>query len=212
MSYVTASGLLATIGVTSPSAQQTADATAAVNAATTAIDNLCQRRGTTTRDGFAADADANQVRYYSPARWDRLDIDDLVTLTSLQTRDDGVDIDTSDGGANTWTQNKDFTLEDLNAAAEGWPFTIIRVNPAGSFTFNVVYPRSVKVTGKFGWPSSPTPIVDACTLLAERVYKMKREAPLGVIALADAAIRIARADNNLMVLLGPYMRHRGAAG
>lgn len=208
MSYVTASGLLATIGVTSPSAQQTADATAAVNAATTAIDNLCQRRGTTTRDGFAADADANQVRYYSPACWDRLDIDDLVTLTSLQTRDDGVDIDTNDGGANTWTQNKDFSLEDLNAAAEGWPFTVIRVNPAGSFTFNVVYPRSVKVTGKFGWPSTPQPIIDACTLVSERVYKMKREGPLGVVAFQQEVVRVASADRNVMLLLAPYMRMR----
>lgn len=212
MSYITASQLLSTIGVTSPSAQQTSDATAAVNAATSAIDNLCQRRGTTARDGFSVDADASQVRYYSPTSWDRLDIDDLVTLTSLQTRDDGVDIDTADGGANTWTQNTDFSLEDLNAAAEGWPFTIIRANPAGNFTFNIVYPRSVKITGKFGWPSTPNPIVDACTLLGARVYKMKREAPLGVIALADAAVRIARADNNLMVLLGPYMRRRGSIG
>lgn len=207
MSYITAAQLLATLGQTSASSQQTSDATAAVSAATSAIDNLCQRPGTSTRDGFGVDADAAQIRYYSPAVWDRLPIDDLVTLTSLQTRDDGVDIDTATG-ANTWTLNTDFSLEPLNAASEGWPFTHFRVNPAGSFTFNVVYPRSVKVTGKFGWPATPQPIIDACTLISERVYKMKREGPLGVVAFQQEVVRVASADRNVMLLLAPYMRMR----
>ena len=208
MSYITAAQLLDTLGVTAPSTQQTSDATAAVTAATSAIDNLCQRPGTSTRDGFASDADALQVRYYSPALWDSLPIDDLVTLTSLQTRDDGVDIDTTDGGANTWTLNTDFNLEPLNAATEGWPWTHLAINPAGNFTFNIVYPRSVKLTGKFGWPATPQPIIDACTLISERVYKMKREGPLGVVAFQQEVVRVASADRNVMLLIAPYMRMR----
>ncbi|HZU80064.1 MAG TPA: hypothetical protein VE991_09125 [Acidimicrobiales bacterium] len=208
MSYVTAAQLLDTLGVTSPSAQQTADASAAVAAATMAIDNLCQRPGTPTRDGFGVDADALQVRYYSPARWDRLPIDDLVQLTSLQTRDDGVDIDTQDGGATTWTLNTDFVLQPENAAAAGWPYTHVQVVPAGAYTLNVVYPRSVKITGKWGWPATPQAVVDACTLIAERLYKMKREGPLGVVAFQQEVVRVASADRNVMLLLAPYMRMR----
>lgn len=202
--YLTSSALLNTLGVTSPSGQQTSDAAAACTAASRALDNLCSRR-------FYADADANQTRYYSPANVAGLDIEDLVTLTSLVSRNDGGNVDTADSGLNTWTLNTDFVLAPLNAqqnSADVKPWTRLEVIPTGSFSFNILYPRSVKVTGKFGWASTPAPITDATTLLAERVYKMKREAPLGVIALADVAIRIARADSNIMLLIGSYMKHR----
>ena len=209
MAYVTAAQLLATLGVT-PDAQKTSDATAAVNAATNAIDELCQRKNTTSRDGFGIDADASQVRYYSPVALDHLDIDDLVTLTSLVTRDDGGNVDTSDSGLQTWTANTDFVTTPMNAASQGWPYTRLETLPTGHYTFNTFYPRSVKVTGKFGWPSVPAAVVDACTLLSERLYKMKREAPLGVLAMAEVAVRVGTGDQNLRILLGPYTAHRGS--
>lgn len=175
---------------------------------------MCDRR-------FYADSDANQVRYYGPTdlRWrpgsgvPALEIEDLITLTSFKTRDDGGNVDTADSGLTTWTVNTDFWLAPLNAAANTanvQPYTRLELNPAGNYTFPVTYPRSIKVTGKFGWATTPGPITDAATLLAERIYKMKREAPLGVIALADTAIRLARSDSNLMLLVGPYIRHRAA--
>lgn len=204
--YLTASALLATLTVSNPSPTQTQDAGAACTAASRAIDNICGRR-------FYADTDAAQIRYYSPTDWKWVEIEDLITLTSLKTRDDGGNVDTADSGLNTWTATTDFWLTPLNAAqnsANVWPYTRIEVNPTGNYTFNAWFPRSVKVTGKFGWATTPAPITDATTLLAERVYKMKREAPLGVIALADTAIRLARSDSNLMLLVGPYMRHRAA--
>jgi hypothetical protein len=196
--------LLATLGVTNPDSQRSLDASAACTAASRAIDNLCQRR-------FYADSDTAQVRYYGPADTPvRLQIDDLITLTSLKTRDDGGNVDTADSGLQTWTVNTDFVTGPLNAAqnsADVWPWTRLEVIPTGSYTFNRLYPRSVKVTGKFGWPSVPGPIADATTLLAERIYKMKREAPLGTIAIADMAVHIARADSNIMILVAPYMRY-----
>lgn len=204
--YLTSSALLATLGVTSPAVQQTSDASAACTAASRAIDNICTRR-------FYADANPTQTRYYSPANTSRLDIEDLITLTSLVSRDDGGNVDTADSGLHTWTLNTDFVLAPLNAqqnSADVWPWTQVQTIPTGGFSFNVLYPRSVKVTGKFGWPAVPGPVVDATTLLAERIYKMKREAQLGVIVLVDTAVRIARADSNIMILIGPYMRHRVA--
>lgn len=204
--YLTSTELLNTLGVTS-GAQQELDADAACSAASRAIDNLCQRR-------FYADSNSTQVRYYGPApNGMRLQIEDLITLTSLVTRDDGGNVDTNDGGLQTWTLNTDFVVGPLNAAqnsADVWPWTRLEVMPTGSYTFNMLYPRSVKLTGKFGWSAVPGPILDAATLLAERVYKMKREAPLGTIAVADMAIRIARADSNIMILVGPYMKYRPA--
>lgn len=203
--YVTPSALLATLGVTSSGDQFTQDAQAACTAASRAIDNLCERR-------FYADSNTTQTRYYSPVNASRLNIEDLVTLTSLVSRDDGLNVDTA-SGLNTWTQNTDFVLAPLNAgqnSADVWPYTRIEVIPTGSYSFNTRFPRSVKVTGKFGWAAVPGPITDATTLLAERIYKMKREAQLGVIVLVDTAVTIARADSNIMILVAPYMKHRVA--
>lgn len=192
--YITAAGLKSTLGITS-TAHDT-DIQASVTGASRALDKLCNRR-------FYADADANQVRYYSPVDPWLLQIDDVVTLTSLASADDG-----STTFANVWTANTDFVLQPLNAAAdlEVWPYTSIQAHPTGQFLFNTYFPRSVQVTGKFGWAAVPAAVVDATTLLAERLYKMKVDAPLGVIAMADMATRIARADSNLMISIGPYRK------
>lgn len=204
--YITGAQLLATLGVTAPNTQQTADANSAVSAASRAIDNLCDR-------SFTASGTVAASRYYSPRATDNLEIHDCSSVTILVSRDDGGNVDTADSGLNTWTANTDFFVEPLNPSSnpsETLPYTRLRVNPAGSFVFNTRYPRSVKVTGLWGWSSTPAAVTDASYLLAERLYKMKREAPLGLLAFQDAAVRIARADSNLMVLLGAYVKHPGA--
>lgn len=197
--YITSSALKATLTLSGTSFADD-DITAAITAASRALDNLCQRR-------FYADTDAMSVRHYSPEDPGLLEIDDLVTLTTLKSADDG-----STTFANTWTENVDFVLEPLNATsdADDWPWTHIRVHPLGSFLFNTRYPRSVEVTGKFGWAAVPGPIVDATTMLATRLLKMKREAPLGVLAFQEVAVRVSRTDPNIGILAGPYMKHRAA--
>jgi hypothetical protein len=55
----------------------------------------------------------------------------------------------------------------------------------------------------------PAPIVDATTMLANRLLKRKREAPLGVVALGiDTAARVARTDPDVLGLIEPYIRMR----
>jgi hypothetical protein len=171
-----------------------ADGRAALRAASRAIDGECQRR-------FYPDRDATQIRYYSPARAGYLRIDDLVTLTSLQTDPGG------DGSfEETWAAT-DYVLEPLNAAADGWPWTRIRAHPAGNYEFPVDYPKTVKLTGKFGWAAVPAPIQDAVAILAARLVKRKREAPLGVVQIGvDLAGRIAKNDPDVQSLIAPYRR------
>lgn len=195
--YTTSAALKATMGVTV--ATWDADIAAAITAASRAIDRVCNRR-------FWLDADASQVRYYTPDRVDVLEIDDLVTLTSLKSAPDGATFD------DTWVANTDFVLEPLNAAAEQepQPYTRARAHPNGSYLFPTYYPRSVQVTGRFGWSSVPQPIVQATTIMAERLVKMAREAPMGVLAFDTEAVRITEADGGLRLLLGPYKRHRKA--
>jgi hypothetical protein len=176
------------------------DAARAVNAASRAIDELCNRR-------FYQDPDSAQARYYTPDSPVLLEIDDLVQITSVQSDDNG------DGTfENTWTLNTDYLLEPFNAPAdlEPQPYRWIRAHPLGHFTLPP-WPRSVQVTGMFGWPEIPATIEQATLLIAVRLLTVVRSAPLGIIAFEGGAIRIARADPTVMQLIGDYITHRSAA-
>src|SRR5262249_42740226 len=110
---------------------------------------------------------------------------------------------------NTWTQNTDFVLEPLNAASDTEPWTAVRVQPYTSRIF-YCWPRSLRVTGKFGWLTPPPAVKQATELLAARLLKRSREAPFGVVGLGldEGAVRIPRLDPDVAALLGPYMRRR----
>jgi hypothetical protein len=177
------------------------DLNVAITAASRSVDSFCDRR-------FWADADANQIRYYTPTSSVVVQIDDLVTLTTLATDDAG---DQTFGQA--WTANTDLFLEPLNAAADGQPYTRLCTNPArSSLYFPLQYGRSVKVTGKFGWPAVPTEVKQATTIIAGRLLKRARETPMGVVMAGvgfdGAAIRIASQDPDVTMLLSPLRRHQ----
>lgn len=159
-----------------------------------ALDGLCKRR-------FYADADAAQIRYYRPINRELVRIDDLVTLTTLASDPGG------DGTyEETWTLNTDFTLEPDNAAADGKPYELIRRHPRGNYLFVPDYPRTVKVTGKFGWSAVPPAIKEATTLLTSKLLQRKREHPMGVVISAETAIRIASGDPDVFLLIKPFIR------
>ena len=169
----------------------------ALTAASRGIEKLTRRR-------FWPDADATQVRYYTPAGCHSLRVDDLLTLTTLQTDPGG------DGTfEETWTVNTDHVLEPLNAVADGEPWTKIVVHPNGGYRFPSGYPRSVKVTGKFGWLVAPEEIKQATMILATRLMVRARQAPFGVVSFGmEGAAHIARTDPDVMSLAGPYIRDR----
>lgn len=198
--YITSDQLKSTLELTGETFADS-DIEAAIKAASRGIDNLCGRR-------FYADTDATKERYYTPDDEAWLRIDDLVELGSLQTDPDG-------GGTfeDTWVENTDFLLEPLNAPADAKPWTSIRVHPLGNF-YLPCYPRSVKVTGKFGWATVPDEIVEATTVLASKLMRRAREAPFGVVAFgieAGSAMRIARQDPDVLFLVGDLIRNRIAA-
>lgn len=160
------------------------------------IDGACGRR-------FWADS-SDQTRRYSSLSGDYIRIDDLHTLTSLKSDDGG------DGTfENTWTENTDFNLEPLNAAADGKPWTAVRKHPAGSYSFSTSYPRTVELTGRFGWPSVPDPIREATLILASKLFKRKREAPFGIFTgggIEGVAVRLTRTDPDIPMLISNYVR------
>lgn len=169
---------------------QDQDILSALASASRVVDGYCGRR-------FWLDADANQVRYYSPYDEALLAVDDVAALTSVQ-------VDTSGQGTftETWTLNTDFVLEPLNAAADGLPFEMIRALPQAGRRFR--YPwRSVKVTAQFGWPAVPEVVKKATSILGNRYFVRGQQAPLGVVGVgADgAAVRLPKSDPDVATLL-----------
>jgi hypothetical protein len=157
----------------------------ALVAASRGIDQALHRR-------FYPDADAAQVRYYTPNGGCTVEIDDLLTLTSLLADYDG------DGTfEQTWVQNTDFILEPLNAVADGVPFDTIRRHQRSGFSYSP-YPRSLKLTGKFGWAAAPEGIRTLTSLIAARLVKRTREAPFGIVSfgLDGAVMRASQFAND----------------
>lgn len=170
----------------------------AISAASRAIDQWCGRR-------FYADTIAGD-RYYTPTSSGLVLIDDLYDFDALLTDQDG------DGTfEQSWTENTGFVLEPLNAAADGWPYTQIRLHPSSTVSFPASFPRSVKLTGKFGWSEVPDPVQRACGLLASKILKRSREDPLGAaeaMALGGAVVRMTEADPMVSRLLAPFIREK----
>lgn len=155
-----------------------------------------------TNRRFYADLDATKVRYYTPSVRKTQVIDDLITLTALDTDPDG------DGTFDvSWTLNSDFVLHPLNASADAEPWTRFEVHPAGDHVLPVDLPRSVRVTGKFGWSAVPAGIKEATMILASKLLRRAREAPFGIVVGVEGGMRIARMDPDVRSLIGPYTRN-----
>lgn len=167
----------------------------AISAASRAIDNITGRR-------FWRDPDATQVRYYTPTNAARIWIDDLETLTAL-----AIDDDDDDTYSQAWTTS-DYALEPVNAAADGWPYTSIRVRQRRTSFYFPCWEQSVKVTGRFGWAAIPAEVEQATTIITAKMLKRAREAPFGITMIGGdgAAVRAAREDPEVSLLLGPYVR------
>lgn len=156
-------------------------------------------------------AGAAEPRYYTAhhnrrtGRWFAR-IDDLQTTTGLVVKID-------DGGESyptTLTLNTDFRLRPYNAALDGLPWTALvgaRSQDLGTG------PVSLEVTGRFGWSSVPTLVVQATLLQASRIFK-RRDAPFGVAGSPETGSELrllAKADPDVMVMLDPLRRHFGVA-
>lgn len=166
---------------------------AVIEAASRQIDGYCGRR-------FYA---ATETRYYTPDGGDLLDVDDLVSVTSLTADEDG-----DRTYERTWAST-DYDLEPYNAALEGKPYTQIRVTPRGNYAF-VGTRRGVKIAGSFGWPAVPDAVNEACLLLAARLAK-RPSAPFGIDPSGGdmgGAQRLPAMDPDVKQLLAAYRVYR----
>ena len=173
------------------------DATQAINAAEQGIEEYCGRT-------FYPSA-ATVTRYYAPTELGYVLVDDLITAGTVASDADG------DGTFETlWTANTDYILWPYNATADGKPFERLDVNPSSSLRFPA-RPRSVLVTGQFGWLATPPQVKEATTIMATRLLRRAREAPFGVVGLGidNAPVRISRVDPDVAWLLDSLIRGQG---
>lgn len=204
INYITLAELEATLGIGS-STPGSADRTAAIASASRAIDKICQRVFD-PGSGPPGGSNEPETRYYNPDQVLAQEIDDVYTTSDLVLATD------NDGDGTfetTWTLGTDFDLDPLNAVTDGEPYTRIRVRANSNNIFIPHFTNSVKLTAFFGWASVPDDIVNATTLLASRVYQLSRNAPLDVMpGGVEGMIRLGSKIPNVMLLLGPYQRHK----
>ena len=119
---------------------------------------------------------ADETRYYTAQFGDVLYVDDLLSITTLKTDDDG-----DKTYENTWTTD-DYDLLPDNAALEGRPYTRIDLAAYGDYTFPIGTRKGIQIVGKFGYcatDSHPDVVREACLIQAARIWKRK-DAPFGV--------------------------------
>lgn len=172
-----------------------------IESASRLIDTHCERVFTAS----------TAVRVFVPRDSYTVEIDDLISLTTLKTSSN------IDGVFDITFAQIDFQLEPLNGIAGGIysPFTIIRA------TENFLFPTSVfpnasgeatvEVSGVFGYNTViPADVKQAANLLAIRQYK-RYDSPLGVAGFGDiGVVRVSRIDPDVDMMLAPYRKLRFA--
>jgi hypothetical protein len=133
------------------------------------------------------------------------ELDDLITLTTLETSD-------GDNFGTTWAA-KDYQLEPLNGVVDGLtshPAT--RVRAVDDFLFNVLDGEAtVRVAGVWGWSAVPTAIKQATVIQAARIFK-RNDSPTGIVGFGEmGAVRVgAQLDPDVKHLIEPYRKVRFA--
>jgi hypothetical protein len=142
----------------------------------------------------------DETRYYTAQRGDELIVDDLVSITTLKTDEDG------DRTYETTWAATDYDLLPYNAALDGKPYFMIQTSPNGDYSFPLVE-KGIQISGVFGWPAVPKMIKEACLIQSSRLFKRK-DAPFGVTGTAEMGQLsvIARLDPDVTILVDPY-RH-----
>lgn len=165
----------------------------AITSASRAIDRYC------ARNFYKVTA----TRLFVPRDNYIVDIDDLVSLTTLKTTDD--DTQTFDI---TWSAS-DYQLEPLNGVVDGMPTPYTRIRAIGDYTFPLLEGEaSVQIAGVFGFNAVPDEVNYATMIQASKLYKRK-DSPLGVISGEYGAMRVGvRLDPQVSELVDAYRRIR----
>lgn len=136
------------------------------------------------------------IQYFTALYPGSVSVGDLIQLDELATDSSG------DGTYDRLWGASEYLLTPANAAGAMQPWTRLK---ARGMDFPTTL-QAIRVTGLFGWSEVPAQIKQACVILAGRLMRRSREAPLGVAGFgADgAAVRISSQDPDVAALLSPF--------
>jgi hypothetical protein len=198
--YATRAEAKAIVGIASSDTTEDTLIDSLITAASSAIDQYCDRPA-----GFGPQG--SQTRYYTASEYYTVDIDDLISLTSLAT-DDGID-----GTYNQSWASGTFNLTPYNAALDGRPYTGIESSDTSVLNFPKHSTKGVRVIGTWGWSAIPAAVKQACLLEVAKLYA-SRNAPFGVIGAGDAG-GVTRMTTRMhpaaVALLDQYRNRKGVA-
>jgi hypothetical protein len=139
------------------------------------------------------------VKLFANDPW-RLMLQDLVSITSLRTDDDG------DGTFEDLWAASEYFLEPTNATIQSRPYTAVTAYNSGkTFPISNIPPIPlIQIEGVWGWPAVPDDVEQACLLLSIRSFS-RLNAALGVVGFADMAIQVRAVDPDVRDLLMPYV-------
>jgi len=169
----------------------------AINAASRAIDDYCNRR-------FWLDTGVAE-RTYIVTHPRFAFVDDIGSRTGVvvKTGTDGTTFPT------TLTVGTDFILEPRNAdkyaSATSEPFAFWQIRLVNGRAFLCYEDRpTLSVTARHGWSAVPHQVSEACILKAASLFKRK-DAPFGVAGFGEFdANRITRSDPDVVDLLSAF--------
>lgn len=190
--YTTLAELKGRLGIATADTADDTRLEGMVEAISRAIDELCGRRFYTTS--------SDETRYFTAEFVEVLSPGDLVSLTTLQTDEDGDRV-----YERTWAAT-DYDLEPFNAALDGEPYTEIHTSPNGSYAFPTTR-KGVKLVAKFGWSTTPKAVAEGCLLLCEKLFRRK-DAIFGVVAGGELGElkQMMRDDPEINLLLYPLRK------
>ncbi|SOE25612.1 hypothetical protein [Streptomyces sp. OK228] len=167
------------------------------------IESHCHRQFNNTDTATDRIYDAGSIftirDQWSVTQW--VEVDDFYDTAGLVVQ----------SGTTTWTAS-DYKLYPRNGVVDGqpgWPYR--EIHAAGSLRFDTSYgvrfetPPDVTVTAKWGWASVPTPVKQACLILASETFQIK-DAPFGVAGLDQFGVIRVRDNRMAESKLAPYVR------
>lgn len=166
----------------------------AIESASRAIDQY------TARNFYNA---GTAIRYYAPSDSLNVEIDDMISLVSLQTMSDDEQVyDT------TWGSD-DYQLEPLNGIVDGISQPYNHIRAIGDYTYLTLDGEAtVKVTGVWGWSAVPIQVTQATVIQASRIFK-RLDSPLGIISGELGSMRVgSRLDPDVAQLVDSLRKIR----
>ena len=156
------------------------------------------------------DADRNrrfyavsETRYYTPETALFVPVDDLLSVTTLKTDENG------DGTYERTWATTDYYLYPYNAVVNGRSYIAIERSLLSNYLFTRVR-KSVEIAGSFGYSTTtPAAIKEACLLICARVWGRNKK-PYGISGSADLGtlevINAVSKDDEIQKLLNTIKR------